>query len=320
MIGTRSVRVLPSALVALILVSTSRAGTIDFGFYPKTAQGCMYAAADTSQCESGTVSATNSCLCRNGGNFVTDTASCLGRSSPRDLETVYTTMEEACRNSNTLLSVSEKDFMSAASAATSTSSPTPSTSADTSASTEQKDEEDKSLSTGALAGIIVGAIAGLAVLGAVIFFLWRHRRKRGEESHPMLPYQQPSQPGHMSLLPTLGDESTPYSSPPGTGVWPPKEQLGWMPSSNPAHNRASGFNWESPHQLVYNPDADVSEKQHSAYQPHKPVAPSPPGFAVAELDSTSVQPATIHEAPAEMAGSSPVQPPVHSPGLPPDRG
>ncbi|KAK4169959.1 hypothetical protein QBC43DRAFT_39646 [Cladorrhinum sp. PSN259] len=318
MISGKSVRVLPSALVALILVSTTRAGTIDFGFYPKSAQGCMYTAADTSRCESGTVSATNACLCRNGGNFVTSTAGCLGKSSPGDVETVYTTMEDACRNSNTPLSVSKQDFMSAASAATSTSPPTPSQSADSSTSAEQKDQGGKSLSTGALAGMIVGATAGLAVLGGVIFLLWKKRSRPGEESHPMLPYQQPTQPGHMSLLPTLGDRSTSYSSPPGTGVWPPKEQLNWMSPPNPAHNRASGFNWESPHQLVYNPDADVLDKEHSTYQPYEPVAASPPGFTVAELDSTNIQPPTIHEAPAEMAGSMPITSPGRSPGLPSD--
>ncbi|KAK4226741.1 hypothetical protein QBC38DRAFT_479837 [Podospora fimiseda] len=287
MISTRSVRVLPTALLALIFVSTSRAGTIDFGFYPKSTQECLYAAADTSRCESGSVSATNACLCRNGGNFVTDTASCLGRSSSSDLEAVYTTMEDACRNSNTPLNVSKESFMSSA------SSPTPSTPTNTSAPSEEKDKGDGKLSKGALAGIIVGAIAGAAVLGVAIFFLWTYTRKRREESHTMLPYEQPTQPGHMSLLPTLGDESTSYSSPPDT-----------RSSSIRPYHRASGFNWESPHQLVYNAEADVSDTQNSACQSYSPVATSPPGLAVVELDSINTQPAAIYEVPAEMESSS----------------
>ncbi|KAK3306787.1 uncharacterized protein B0T15DRAFT_152688 [Chaetomium strumarium] len=317
MVGPRGMRVLPAMLVALILVSASRAqDTIDFGFYPKGAQECMYKAADDSKCQSKTVAATNSCLCRNGGNFITNAAACIGQSSAGDLETVYKTMRDACGNSDTPISITEDEFMAAANAVTSTTStagPTTtstssqsSTTTGTNASTTsnastgtatstaapadgQKEGEEEEggggLKTGVMAGIIVGGVGAAVLLGALAFFLFRRRRKLGEESHPMLPQQgQPSvAAGHES---TAMHNSAYYSSPPSTAGWPKKDWQGPSPDL-----RSSGFNWESPAHLSY-PSGGGS------------LAPSPP-LPPQELDGAQyVAPTGSTQAPAEMPGET----------------
>lgn len=277
MVGHRKLPVLSAVVVALALVSASRAAdSIDFGFYPKGAQQCMYEAADASHCESSSVPLTNSCLCRNGGDFITNTAACLGRSSRNDLRTVYQTMRDACDDSETHITVTEDEFMNAANAiSTSTASPE-------AASAGEDEEKSSGLSTAAMAGIIVGSVAALAVLGALAFFLFRRRRKLGEESHPMLPQQS----GHMSLVPTTPEMSGYFGNPTNAAGWQTKD---WGHAPNPADVRKSGFNWESPAHLSY----------AGAYA----LAPSPPPPAVAELDSVEHHPTGTAEAPAEMGGT-----------------
>ncbi|GAB1319201.1 Extracellular membrane protein CFEM domain-containing protein (Fragment) [Madurella fahalii] len=309
----RRLRVLTTAVTALILISASQAAdVIDFSFYPEGARDCLYEAADASSCESSSVAATNSCLCRNGGDFITNTAACLTQSSPSELRTVYRTMRDACDNSETPISITEDEFMDAAGGVTSTSSiatsttstttsatsittastTTASTTTSSSASTDTigaalpgEDEQGGSgLSTGAMVGIIVGAtIAGLALLGGLALFLLRRRRKLGEESHPMLPEQS----GHISFPPTTPGTSGYFGSPPDTALWPKKD---WGQSPNPADVRASGFNWESP--------------AHLAYPGGYAAAPSsPPQPPIQELDSVVLHPTGTTEAPAEIGGT-----------------
>lgn len=298
-----SIRVLPIALIALASVLQSRADSIDFSFYPESSRSCLYDAADASRCETGTVSATNSCLCRNGGNFVTNAAACLGRSARGDLETVYETMRQACEDSDTPLSITEQEFMSAADAATSTSSTTTPPSSSPTTPTESpppdgdsEEQESTGLSTGALAGIITGAsAAGLALIGALAYYLVRRRRRSGDESHPMLPHA-----AHGSLVP---DMSAYYGgSPPGSGAWPPEKDWG-----RPPDVRSSGFNWESPAHLSYSYSAGLQDPR----LPHPPPgAADPPAAAepIQELDGTEHHPTGSAQAPAEMPAASPVVP------------
>ncbi len=125
-------------------------GTIDFGFYPTGSQKCLDQAAATSKCQSSTVAATNSCLCRNGGNFITLAAACIGKSSPGDLKTVYSTMSGACTTSATPISINEDDFMAAANAATSTTTTsTKSTSSQTSSKTTSTSSTSSTSTTSA---------------------------------------------------------------------------------------------------------------------------------------------------------------------------
>ncbi|KAK3379181.1 hypothetical protein B0T24DRAFT_494374, partial [Lasiosphaeria ovina] len=293
------ISILPSSLVALILISTSQAASPSFGFYPENSQDCLDQAADTANCPSSTVEVLNSCLCSNGGDFVTNTAKCLGTKDPDDVDAVFDTMQSACANSQTPLNMSKARFESiAASAAstttsktrttlsTSTKSSTSKTTSSTQASTttttsssatptkstgpEQTDagkggqdanNNSNGLSTGAKAGIIAGSlIVGLALLGAIVHFFMRYRRRHdGEESHPMLT----SRARHVSLVPTLSDAgagagagshySNNYSNMSGpVGGTLGGAKYSYMQISNAAAgNRVSMFNWESPDVLAY---------------------------------------------------------------------
>ncbi|KAK3352518.1 hypothetical protein B0T25DRAFT_415485, partial [Lasiosphaeria hispida] len=265
-----TMRGLTPPLAALILVSLSGAAAtvIDFSFYPLDAQDCMYQASNSSNCDTETVSATNSCLCSNGGNFVTNTAKCLGGSDPSDLSSVYQTMKQACSDSKTPLSVAESQYMSAAGftgsltatqpAATSTTSSAKTAAASTTGPAvtdgEGSSNQNKGLSTGARVGVIAGSsVAGIALLAGLLLFLLRYRkRKDGEESHPMLP-QDHGAPIHM-LLPTPAEtsaldlENSPHMGA-GVGEWP--KDAKWRPSTTPPPYRNSAFNWETPYDLAY---------------------------------------------------------------------
>ena len=257
----------------------------------------MNQAAQTSRCESETVEATNSCLCRNGGDFVTLAAECIGRESRGDLKETYDIMKEACDISKTPITITEDEFMDAANPATTSSSAsstaTPSnTDSNTAApatTTPADDGNDKQggstgLTTGALAGIIAGGVVGLILVGILAFFLFRRRKSSGEESYPMLPQQQ----AHLS--------SAYYGS-------PPPDKAGWPVS---ADARSSGFNWESPAHLSYagGQDQPGAYPLTGAYKPVAELAPSP--TVIQELDGVVHHPTGSAAAPAEMAAASPV--------------
>ncbi|KAH6632135.1 hypothetical protein F5144DRAFT_490671 [Chaetomium tenue] len=91
-------------------------------FYPAPARQCLYDAADSSKCESKTVAETNACFCRNGGDFITTAAACIGQESKGNLRTVYRTMRDACDTSDTPINVTEGEFMDAAEGTSSTTS------------------------------------------------------------------------------------------------------------------------------------------------------------------------------------------------------
>jgi hypothetical protein len=136
------------------------------------------------------------------------------------------------------------------------------------------------LSTGVLAGIIVGVVGGLAMLGGLGYWLFRRGKKVGEESHPMLPQQ-----GHASMAPSGLDSTAYYGSPPNTGGWPKKD---WGGSPDPRiSGHTSGFNWESPSHLAF---------------PSAALAPSPP-LPIQELDGSHHFGPGSTEAPAEMGGT-----------------
>ncbi|KAB5545848.1 hypothetical protein GE09DRAFT_220721 [Coniochaeta sp. 2T2.1] len=190
----------------------------DFSSYPKNAQQCLYNAATWSGCGGDTAMAMNSCLCSNGGNFVTTTATCLGSSDAADLGTVYDTMRNHCADSNTPLTVSKAQFLKESGATLTssttrsatgsrTSSTTSTTGTSTSSTTSESptstaagkdnggDEEGnggekETLSSTARAGIIAGSTSGgVLLLGIVAFFFVRRKRANGggrEEAHPML--------------------------------------------------------------------------------------------------------------------------------------
>ncbi|KAG6364287.1 hypothetical protein INS49_005887 [Diaporthe citri] len=79
---------LPSTIILYVLLLTSPTGAsvdVDFSAYPASAQSCLTQAVDTSGCSSeSTVSEMNDCLCGNNGDFVLDSARCLGTRAQSD--------------------------------------------------------------------------------------------------------------------------------------------------------------------------------------------------------------------------------------------
>ena len=247
----------------------------DFSSYPEGAQQCLNDAADASNCSGDTVSAMNECLCGNGGDFVLATAQCVAQEDSGDLESVYEIMSLHCSDSDTPLSISKADFLAAESStstltsATKIKSPTPSTAAATSTtespsvsvvtsvisgstitatvtntqgqatetgSGNENDKNVESTNNTARVGIIAGSVVGgLAIIGAVVFFVLRYRRRQSlgqEEAHPMLsqslkppgggggPGSIHTQPGSEDFAPTQGWKTDPYAQDWGTANWP----------------------------------------------------------------------------------------------------
>ncbi|OIW28216.1 hypothetical protein CONLIGDRAFT_368937 [Coniochaeta ligniaria NRRL 30616] len=193
----------------------------DFSLYPESAQQCLYTAATLSGCSGDTAMAMNSCLCSNGGNFVTKTATCLESLDAVELGTVYDTMNDHCTDTKTPLTVSRAQFLkdrvanvastttSATASGISTSISTGSMTATTTGSAavtstgdpeatgsgennsgDEEGDGDGTLSSTARAGIIAGSTSGgVLILGLMAFLFVRHRRNSQsshEEAHPML--------------------------------------------------------------------------------------------------------------------------------------
>lgn len=208
---------LPSTIIlyVLLLTSPTRAAVdVDFSAYPAPAQSCLTQAVETSGCSSeSTVSEMNDCLCGNSGDFVLDSARCLGRlGSAETLSTVYDTMSQSCSETKTPLTVSKAEWLAEGKedeAVTSTITttigtmvltfsttitPTPTTTSayTTSTSTARahsdedddgdSDEDDEELSLSAKIGVITSSIAGAMTLACIacmiIFFTKRKKDKQ----------------------------------------------------------------------------------------------------------------------------------------------
>jgi len=90
----------------------------------------------------------------------------------------FTTSPGTAANSN-LFRVVEGDDMSCLSSAVATTSTTSTSSAGTqTAGTANNAVETSSISGGAIAGIVIGVLAGLAVLGALLFFCMKKKRRQ----------------------------------------------------------------------------------------------------------------------------------------------
>ncbi|KAL2206863.1 hypothetical protein CC79DRAFT_1335147 [Sarocladium strictum] len=195
-----------SLLFLLALVASPHALAVDSdftGLYPDAAISCLNKASDQSNCNGASSNkALNECLCSNTGDFVVNSAQCLGEEASDQVRPVYQTMAGACFDSDTPLAVSPEDFYAIADGKQSSPSTTISSISSTSTSstsstasegpTETSDNNDNSdsggLSTGAIAGIGAGAgVLAIAVIGGLVAWCIRRRRRAGEESHPMLP-------------------------------------------------------------------------------------------------------------------------------------
>lgn len=283
-----------STISAVSLISSCRAAVVDFSFYPPRSQDCLYRASNSSSCATDTVTATNTCLCGNGGDFVTNSAKCLASSDPDDLESVYKTMTTACSDSNTPLRVSEQEYMAAAAVATSsagtstTASSTGSTKPTGTGTTAPAKDEDQGLSGGAKIGIIAGAsVAGAISVAGVAFWLIRRRRRRdNEESHPMLP-QEYGAPIH-SFLPGPGEAG--HHSPGWT------DDAKWRPTVAPGVSH-TGFNWETPYDVAY---GYPKPPPPPAFTPKPPRSYESPKPQVYELVGS-------HQLPVEVPGSTMIE-------------
>ncbi|KAF3344653.1 Glucose-6-phosphate isomerase [Verticillium dahliae VDG2] len=169
-----------ASLILLVSPSLAQTPENDFSLYPSSARPCLLDASDRSKCKGDDVPSNNRCLCSNGGDFVTNAATCIGTDAPDTLLTVYTTMRTACSDSGTEVSISQAEFMAlgarassmAATATTTRSSPSATGSTTTTTTTTAVSSEsstpsdvpvDTGLSTGAKAGIGIGSAVGAAV-------------------------------------------------------------------------------------------------------------------------------------------------------------
>ncbi|KAK5996601.1 hypothetical protein PT974_01938 [Cladobotryum mycophilum] len=312
----------------LFLLSPALAVTPDFSFYPPNAIDCLNDAAAISKCSAATYPELNSCLCGNGGNWVLNSAACVGQKDPTDIVKVYTTMAQACADSKTPMDVSQSDFYAAAegklttTSATPTPTPTPtstsasasktpsttiastasitsitSTTSKASATPTQTNADpnaSQGLSTGATVGIAIGAsIGGVAIIAGLAIFLIRRKNRRGEEAHPMLPQ--------------YGGKDARYSA---ATTFPPTEP---SPGFSPYSNEAKRPAWASPNQSP-DPSYRHSGTTWTSSQVHYkgPYAP-PEGGAewpqqhssqVFEMDG-AVTTTTLSQGPVEMQGSVP---------------
>jgi hypothetical protein len=318
----------------------------DFSAYPKGAQQCLYTASNNSGCNGSDVKTMNACLCGNTGNFVLSTASCVGSSSPADVNQVFLDLLVNCAGSNTPMKITQSQFNAAASGTT--SKPGSTTTAATTGPTQTPDlttittniggqpvtvtitrptgqptgtpgnstENNTSggLSTGAKVGIAAGSVAAIGIVGVGAFFLLRRRRANRssrEESHAMLPQAPGAYPP---------SEYAQYGVPPTGGAYNHQDWKGdnkppaWMaPSTSPSPAPSQGKIWAHSPQQPW--DATQNNWSHQQQQPqYAELAQPPPAsqHSVYELDSSATltpgRPLShISEMPASPAGVSTYQ-------------
>jgi hypothetical protein len=298
----------------------------NFDFYPEAARPCLERSAADTDCENTNVERMNRCFCNNGNDFITNVARCVGREAEDEVQAVFDTMQDACLNSNTPMSVRESAFLDAASGEDTTSTTTTTTTATTETTSTQTSDptstgeptstqtndpgndddngggDSEGLSQGAIIGIGVGAgVGGAALIGALAWFLIRRRRQsKSIEASPMLPYQ-----GHGSYqAPTTFPASEPS---PGFGAFTDGKVSPSNPSVSPNSTAMQQASWyttpplfqgqqspqafpQQPYQM-YNPQ--------NAYAPHS--SPPPPTHSNGPVEIDGVQQNNV----AEMPGSSP---------------
>ncbi|KAI1212968.1 uncharacterized protein F4807DRAFT_457053 [Annulohypoxylon truncatum] len=159
----------------------------DFSAYPEDSQQCLTDAANQTQCSGETGQEMNECLCKNKGNFIYNTATCVAKNSPSDLNAVYDTMENNCQGTGVTIAVSKDAFLSqaaAATASTSSTSPTSTSSGSPEATASLTPGAQSAISTGAKIGLGAGIGFGTVGLGLLAWFVWAYSRKRRSQTPP----------------------------------------------------------------------------------------------------------------------------------------
>ncbi|SPO04826.1 uncharacterized protein DNG_07511 [Cephalotrichum gorgonifer] len=188
---------LPTPLLAATLLLLSYASakfTNDFSGYPSNSRPCLLSADADSGCDGDTVPLMNACLCSNTGDFLANSAQCIGKQAKDELHQTYNLLKINCDGSKTPMDMTEPEFIAlgekgADSTTSSTPTPTP-TDPSKPTNTDDPDNGGGGLGTGATIGIAVGATAiGVGLIAGLIFFFMRRRRQarnNREESNPML--------------------------------------------------------------------------------------------------------------------------------------
>lgn len=205
---------LSSSLLLYVLFwakPTRSSSSADFSSYPATTRTCLSKAFDQSDCAGDTVTETNSCLCSNDDNFVTNTAICIGDQGNDVVVQVYDIMQDSCSDTKTPLSISEAEFLTAANstisfiaitstvtttsagmattftttttststaiAATPTSSS--SSSSDDDDDDDDEDDDDGQITVSAKVGAISASVAGVLMVACVtcLVILLKKRKK-----------------------------------------------------------------------------------------------------------------------------------------------
>ncbi|KAI1849472.1 hypothetical protein JX266_004967 [Neoarthrinium moseri] len=245
------------ALLLAVLLSTlpgrTRALENDFSAYPSGSQACLTTSADASGCTGDTGQQLNSCLCKNGGNFIYATAECVAKSSASDLKTVYAMLQSNCAGTGITIAVSEEAFLAQAAAATSTTTsttmrttttaaPTTTTGTTGTSTTDFRTEAATTtttmttttssssaagptstgtadpLSTGAKIGIGAGIGLGSAAVVLAGVFIWVYHRRRRQGGDPKdHPYMMAGSPTPGAYSATFAQQPGP-PHPPGTGI------------------------------------------------------------------------------------------------------
>ncbi|OTB20574.1 hypothetical protein K445DRAFT_313040 [Daldinia sp. EC12] len=201
---------LPASLLLGIALQAHGSSALDndFSAYPEDSQQCLTDAANDTPCSGNTGNEINRCLCSNKGNFIYNTAECVAKKSPSDLNAVYDTMENNCAGTGVTIAVSKQAFLSQAAAATeTTSSPTPTSTSSSSPSSTDSPEaspttsnspsetssssSNSALSQGAKIGLGVGIGFGAVALGLLgwFVFMYSRRRKLNASANPNSPNQ-----------------------------------------------------------------------------------------------------------------------------------
>ncbi|OTA90761.1 hypothetical protein M434DRAFT_397747 [Hypoxylon sp. CO27-5] len=288
----------PTSLFLSITLHThiSTALDNDFSAYPQGSQQCLNDAADQSKCSGSTGQELNQCLCRNQGNFIYNTASCVAKSSPSDLNAVYDTMQNNCAGTGVTIAVSKDAFLSQAAAATSTTSGTPTSTStstptdsptsttSTPSTTASAEAASSGISTSAKIGLGVGISFGAIALGLLGWFVWAYSRRRRSQ-HPTSPNSpdhdvelspsphNPNNPNHhnnSSYVSTLTPATSSYA------------QFGGVAELAPASNQE----WKELPAGYYDSDGAKSDKRGSGV----PLLRAEMGFDEARTTGSSPSP------------------------------
>ncbi|KAH8172461.1 hypothetical protein LIA77_06716 [Sarocladium implicatum] len=285
------------------------------GLYPDAAIPCLDEASEKSNCNGASDGkALNECLCSNTGDFVVNSAKCLGKKAKNQVKPVYQVMSDACLQTETPLTISQSEWTALADgdqdgvSTSSSSSSETSTSASSTASEEptntgdnNDDKNDSSeeggLSTAAIAGIGAGAgvLAIAGVLGLLAWYL-RRRRRAGEESHPMLPTDNSSNPYHGAATTFPPTEPSPGLSP---GFDKDQKQGRWSAVSGlTASHNSEGYSPAMTHHTVSPPPTGGVVSSWGS---------PPPGWSNGQYAGAYATPPVVAELPPEpAAGAQPV--------------